>query len=58
MLLLQQSFMMLEDLDSGSGFNLSTGQYGFVLEAGKYFFQYVIRSTSNGDTNSVRICTK
>ena len=46
-----------EDLDSGSGFNLSTGQYT-VPEAGKYFFQYVIRSTSNGDTNSVRIFTK
>tara|TARA_A100001515_G_scaffold138531_1_gene132208 strand:+ start:361 stop:912 length:552 start_codon:yes stop_codon:yes gene_type:complete len=46
-----------EDLDSGSGFNTSTGQYT-VPEAGKYFFQYVIRSTSNADTNSVRIFTK
>ena len=27
-------------------------------EAGKYFFQYVIRSTSDADTNSVRIFTK
>ena len=46
-----------EDLDSGSGFNLTTGQYT-VPEAGKYFFQYVIRSTANSDTNSVRIFTK
>jgi len=45
-----------EDLDSGSGFNTSTGKYT-VPEAGKYYFEYSIRSTADGDTNSVRIFT-
>ena len=45
-----------EDLDSGSGFNLSTGKYT-VPEAGKYYFEYSIRSTADADTNSVRIFT-
>ena len=45
-----------EDLDSGSGFNTSTGKYT-VPEAGKYYFEYSIRSTADADTNSVRIFT-
>jgi hypothetical protein len=47
----------VEDHDTGSGFNTSTGQYT-VPEAGKYYFHYAIRSTANADTNSVRIFTK
>jgi len=45
-----------EDLDSGSGFSTSTGKYT-VPEAGKYYFEYSIRSTADADTNSVRIFT-
>ena len=45
-----------EDLDSGSGFNTSTGKYT-VPSAGKYYFEYSIRSSADGDTNSVRIFT-
>jgi hypothetical protein len=43
-----------EDLDSGSGFNVSTGEFT-VPENGKYFFEYSIFSTADADTNSVRM---
>ena len=46
-----------EEHDTGSGFNTSTGQYT-VPEAGKYYFEYQIRSSANGNSNSVRIFTR
>ena len=44
-----------EDLDSGSGFNTSTGEYT-VPEAGKYYFEFGTRSNAaDGSDHSIRI---